>query len=111
LKLARETIGLVDAFVEKHSWACRWTRPQAGTTAFIKFVSKCGEPIDDVDFCKALLEKTGVLLVPGSSCFGDGVDFKGYVRIGFVQERQAVVAGLARLEQFMETEYRALSSF
>lgn len=111
LTLARETVDLVNAFVEKHAWACQWAHPQGGTTAFIKFISKDGKPIDDVDFCKVLLEKTGVLLVPGSSCFGDAVDFKGYVRIGYVQERDAVVTGLAKLEQFLETEYRALSSY
>lgn len=111
MKLAKETVDLVNAFVVKHAWACQWARPQGGTTAFIKFISKGGEPINDVNFCKVLLEKTGVLLVPGSSCFGDGVDFKGYVRIGYVQEREAVVTGLAKSEQFMKTEYRGLSSF
>ncbi|KAI4718678.1 putative aminotransferase [Aureobasidium sp. EXF-10727] len=111
LILARETIALVDAFVQKHSWACQWTKPQAGTTAFIKFVGKEGRPIDDVDFCKVLLEKTGVMLVPGSLCFGDSRDFKGYVRIGYVQEQQAVVDGLKKLEDFMKTQYQALSSY
>jgi aspartate/methionine/tyrosine aminotransferase len=104
-------LDLRDAFVKKHEWACGWARPQAGTTAFLKFVGKEGEPIDDVDFCKVLLEKSEVMLVPGSLCFGDSVDFKGYVRIGYVQEKQAVEDGLEKLEQFMKTEYKALSSF
>jgi aspartate/methionine/tyrosine aminotransferase len=32
-----------------------------------------GKPIDDVAFCEMLQERTGVMLVPGSLCFGVGV--------------------------------------
>ncbi|KAG7107510.1 Arginine--pyruvate transaminase AruH like protein [Verticillium longisporum] len=60
--LARTNRALVEAFVDAH----------AGN----------GEPVDDVAFAKDVLDKTKVFFVPGSKCFGDGEDFKGYVRIG-----------------------------
>ena len=40
-----------------------------------------GSPVDDVALCKQLMEDVSVMLVPGSRCFGEGNDFKGYVRI------------------------------
>ncbi|KAG8533197.1 uncharacterized protein KY384_001980 [Bacidia gigantensis] len=80
LKLAKTNLALLEQFVDSHKWACQWTRPVAGTTAFIKFV-KMGRAVDDVVFCKDLIDKTGVMFCPGSHCFGDGEDLRGYVRV------------------------------
>lgn len=111
IQLARGNLSLIDAFVERFSWACQWTRPKAGTTAFIKFFGRNGRPIRDVEFCERLIAKTGAMLVPGSRCFGDDVDFQGYVRLGYVQESQVVIDGLKVLEQFMCTEYESLPTY
>ncbi|KAJ5635732.1 uncharacterized protein N7484_009045 [Penicillium longicatenatum] len=105
IDLARRNLAAVDDFVKDFKWACRWTRPQAGTTAFIRFSDKGGSPVDDVEFCKRLQQKTGVKFVPGSQCFGGGVDFKGFVRVGYVNEHQVIIDGLKALRVFMGTEY------
>ncbi|KAE8146333.1 pyridoxal phosphate-dependent transferase [Aspergillus avenaceus] len=105
IQLARQNLSVLDAFISKFKWAIDWARPQAGTTAFVKFHNKDGAPIDDVVFCQRLLEKTGVMFAPGSHCFGGGVDFKGFVRIGYVQEHQVIVDGLQALSDFMVNEY------
>ena len=52
-----------------------------------------------MDFCKKLLEKTGVLFVPGSQSFGE--EFKGYVRIGFVNRTDIVQKGLEEVTKFV----------
>jgi hypothetical protein len=52
----------LETFIEEHNWAMKWTKPKAGTTAFIKFVDKEGRAIDDVVFCQRLQEMTGVML-------------------------------------------------
>lgn len=104
IELAKTNLGHVEKFVESHRWACDWARPRAGTTAFIRF-NKMGKRVDDVAFCQMLLERTGVMFVPGSACFGEGQEFRGYVRMGFVCETEVLVKGLGALRSFMENGY------
>ncbi|KAJ5895030.1 hypothetical protein N7495_006721 [Penicillium taxi] len=105
LELARTNLAILEKFIESHRWACEWVKPRAGTTAFVRF-SKMGKPVDDVAFCERLLEKTGVMLVPGSRCFGE--EFAGYVRFGYVSETEVLTKGLDALREFMDTEYTQL---
>lgn len=104
IELAQTNLAILERFIESHRWACEWVKPRAGTTAFVRF-SKMGKPVDDVALCKMLLEKGGVMFVPGSLCFGGGQDFRGYVRIGFVQETDVLKEGLEVLKSFMEDYY------
>lgn len=64
-----------------------------------------GKPVDDIVFCEMLQERTGVMFVPGSLCFGGGEDFRGYVRIGYVNETEILEQGLNALRDFMEDSY------
>ncbi|KAJ5130235.1 uncharacterized protein N7515_006274 [Penicillium bovifimosum] len=104
IDLARTNLAILEKFIEDHRWACDWVKPQAGTTAFVRF-NKMGKPINDVAFCEMLQERTGVMFVPGSLCFGGGEDFKGYVRIGYVNETEVLQQGLDALRKFMEDDY------
>lgn len=101
IKMAKESCQLVDRFVDDHR-ECEWVKPVAGTTGFVRF-SRDGKPVDDVAFCKQLQEKTGVMLLPGSHGFGDseGDSWKGYVRIGYVNDTEVVREGLEKLRGFM----------
>lgn len=108
IKLAKQNVEILESFVEGHRWACEWVKPVAGTTAFIRF-SMMGSPVDDEALCKVLMDQTGVMLCPGSKCFGDGKDFAGYVRFGFCCETQVLQEGLEALAQFMKTGYKKLS--
>ncbi|PGH01071.1 hypothetical protein AJ79_08041 [Helicocarpus griseus UAMH5409] len=105
--LAKHNLGLLEKFIEQHRWACEWVKPVAGSVAFVKF-SKMGRAVDGEVFCQRLLEKEGVLIVPGSVCFGKGEDFKGYVRIGFVTETKVLEEGLERLKAFMMEGFEGL---
>ena len=107
IQLAQRNLETLEKFVEKHRWACEWVKPVAGTTAFIK-ISKMGSPVNDVVFCEKLMEDEGVMLVPGSRCFGDGKDFKGFVRFGFCCETNVLEEGLEKLELFMQKGYRSV---
>ncbi|WP_299691915.1 aminotransferase [uncultured Tateyamaria sp.] len=69
-----------------------WIRPKSGTTALLKY---------DIDVpsqavCVALLEKTGVLLTPGSA-----MGMEGYLRIGYANSPDILREGLARLSGFL----------
>ncbi|KAL8370542.1 hypothetical protein RB595_000763 [Gaeumannomyces hyphopodioides] len=101
LDLARKNLSLLEAFVDQHSSVCSWVKPLAGTTAFIRF-SKDGEPIDDEKFCIDVLRETNVMLVPGSRCFGNGKDFRGFVRIGYACETEVMEAAMVRLGGYLE---------
>ncbi|KAF1354451.1 PLP-dependent transferase [Lizonia empirigonia] len=98
IQLAKTNLALLEKFMIKNEDECEWVKPVAGTTAFIKFHRE-GKPIDSVDFCKKLLEKTGVLLVPGTQSFGE--EFKGYVRVGFVNQTEIVQKGLEEASKFI----------
>jgi aspartate/methionine/tyrosine aminotransferase len=107
IDLAKRNIAILEKFIDTHRWACEWVKPQAGTTAFVKF-TKMGRPVDDVAFCKLLIEKTGILLVPGGECFARDGDFKGYIRIGFCCETDVLEAGLKKLSEFLKEHLEAI---
>jgi aspartate/methionine/tyrosine aminotransferase len=102
--LARSNLALLSAFVEKHASVCSWVKPTAGTTALVQF-RKNGVPVDDPSFVLDLLDKTKVLFMPASPCFGRGVDFKGSVRLGYVCETGVLVEGLERLGRYIEEHF------
>jgi aspartate/methionine/tyrosine aminotransferase len=97
IQLAKTNMALMEKFVIKNEDECEWVKPLAGTTAFIRF-HKEGKPVDSVDFCKKLLEKTGVLFTPGN-CFGE--EWKGYVRVGFVNHTEIIEQGLNEATKFV----------
>ncbi|KAF3357544.1 hypothetical protein VdG1_03332 [Verticillium dahliae VDG1] len=47
-----------------------------------------------------------VFFVPGSKCFGDGGDFKGYVRIGYVCHTEVLKEGLEKLGGYLEAHFK-----
>ncbi|KAL7791616.1 PLP-dependent transferase [Trichoderma afarasin] len=96
IQQAKHNADMLKAFVEAHSSVCSWVAPTAGTTAFIQF-HVGGKPVDDVAFCRDVLDKTKVFLVPGSRCFGHDQDFAGYVRVGFVGSTAVLEEALQKL--------------
>lgn len=94
IKLAKTNVEILKAFVEDHKALCSWVKPTGGTTAMVKF-EKQGEPVDDESFCVDVIEKTKVMFLPGSRCFGK--EFGGYVRIGFVCETEVLREALKKL--------------
>lgn len=102
IQLAKANLELLDRFVLKHDEYCSYVKPVAGTTAFVKF-ERDGKPIDAATFCKTLQDKTGVFMLPGDVGFGD--QYKGYVRVGYVNRTEIVKEGLEELRKFMRKEY------
>jgi len=102
IKLAKTNVELLEAFVDKHSEFCSWVKPTGGTTAMIRF-EEDGQAIDDVKFCIDLLEKTKVMFVPGSKCFGK--EFRGFVRVGFVCQTEVLKLGLEKLAAYVKEHF------
>jgi aspartate/methionine/tyrosine aminotransferase len=101
MELACTNLALLEAFVQKYSKICSWTKPTAGTTAMIRFERR-GAPVKDDDFCLELVEKTGVLVMPGSTCFGNGELFEGCMRFGYVSSTQVLKDALHKLGQYLD---------
>jgi aspartate/methionine/tyrosine aminotransferase len=101
LDLARANLALLEAFVAEHRGVCRWARPAGGTTAMVRFATADGAPVKDDDFCLALVDDVGVLVMPGRVCFGHGDDFAGYMRLGYVCATETLREALARLGPYL----------
>ena len=67
-------LALLDQFLARYPDRFAWQRPQAGSIGFPRLI---GEDINE--FCKGLVEKAGVLLLPGTLYEDQGNHF----RIGF----------------------------
>lgn len=52
--------------------------------------------MNSYEFCIALLQKTGVMLTPGSA-----LGMEGYVRIGYANNPEILKVGLKRLSDFL----------
>ncbi|KAK5452144.1 hypothetical protein LTS15_007208 [Exophiala xenobiotica] len=120
LGYARKNLELLEAFMDKNGDMLSWTKPTAGATAFIKISSlKDGEALDDVEFCRAVLEEQGLLLTPGSLCFREQhpgeererkmVDLQGYVRCHFTLPPEKMVQGLEAWDAFLQKRRAAPS--
>ncbi|KAH7327361.1 pyridoxal phosphate-dependent transferase [Rhexocercosporidium sp. MPI-PUGE-AT-0058] len=100
IKLAKTNVAMLEKFIDRWSDVCSWVKPTSGTTALVKF-EKDGKPVDDVQFCVDVIEKTKVMFLPASKCFGQ--EFKGQVRIGFVCETKVLEEGLKQLSLYVRS--------
>ena len=89
--IVRGNLLLLDRFFARQGDRMRWEKPRAGCIAFPRLE---GEPIDA--FSARLVEKEGVLLLPGTTYGHPGNNF----RIGF--GRRNMPEALSRLERFMQ---------
>ena len=89
----------LEEFVSSHQRVTSWCRSRATSIAFIKF-HRDGKPLDDVLLCKRLLEDNGLMLVPGSMCYG--AEYKGFVRVGLGVKGETLLAALGVLDEWLE---------
>ncbi len=90
LAIINRNLALLDRFFAEHSNVFSWVRPKAGSIAFPRI--KLDQGIDD--FCADLVERKGVLLLPGTQ-----YDYAGkHFRIGF--GRSNFPEGLAKLAEY-----------
>ena len=105
--MAETNLAWLKIFIEEQRRACSWVRLAVGTTAFSK-VAKKGKPVNDEGVCETLHEKPGITVCPGSKCFENAQDHKGYVRIRFVQGIGVLKESLAVLSKFLEDDFEAV---
>lgn len=91
-KIIRENIEILDKWVKAQE-KISYIKPKAGTTAFLKYDFN----IPSVEFCEKLLEKKGVMLVPGKA-----LDMEGYLRIGYAFSPNDLKIGLKKISEFLK---------
>jgi aspartate/methionine/tyrosine aminotransferase len=91
-EIVRKNLSLLDGFFSQYPQRLQWTRPKGGCTAFPKLLNSGSVDV----FAAQLVEKTGVLIMPGTlySCPGD------HFRIGF--GRKNMPQALERFGEFLE---------
>lgn len=78
-----------------------WVKPKSGTTALLKY----DLPLASEAFCVRLLERTGVMLTPGSA-----MDMEGHLRIGYTNGEDVLREGLKRISAFLAEEQAVLAA-
>jgi len=74
--IVEQNLSILNAFFYRYPETFKWVPPGAGPIAFPEMLA----PDDTGAFCRDLVEKTGVLLLPGS-CYDP--DYANHFRIGF----------------------------
>lgn len=88
--LIRRNLDILDKWVSDNPHFS-YVRPAAGTTALVYY----DFDVPSEEFCKGLLERTGVLVTPGA-CFEE----EHSMRIGYACNTEELRGGLARLAEY-----------
>lgn len=97
-EITRRNLAILAEWVEGEP-LISWVKPKSGTTALLKY----DLPLASEAFCRTLLERTGVMLTPGSA-----MDMEGHLRIGYANGEAILREGLARISVFLREEQAAL---
>ncbi|KAJ5759597.1 aspartate aminotransferase [Penicillium odoratum] len=107
LAICERNLLTLEKFIAAHADRLRWEKPSGASAAFVQVVNPESDvPVDDKDYCEGLIRETGLLIVPGGETFGteDGMDFKGYLRVGFVCSPEKFEAALAIWDGYLNRD-------
>ncbi|MEI3850784.1 MULTISPECIES: aminotransferase [unclassified Ensifer] len=96
-RITRTNLAVLSDWVDSEP-RISWVKPHSGTTALLKY----DLPMTSEAFCLGLLERTGVMLTPGSA-----MDMEGYLRIGYANSESILREGLQRLSGFLREQQSA----
>ena len=89
--ITRANLGILDAWMSGEP-SMSYVKPKSATVALLKY----DFDMPSQEFCRKLLQETGVMLTPGSA-----MDMEGYVRIGYANDGAVIAAGLEKLSGFL----------
>ncbi len=90
-KIIKDNLALLNEFFARYAHVFAWQAPKAGPIAFPRLLIEQGIE----SFCADLVQKKGVLLLPGTACGDQGQHF----RVGF--GRKNMSACLELLEEYL----------
>lgn len=91
-----ENLQQLRIFINQHNDLINWVEPQAGIVAFPYFTDKS---INSYDFCEKLVQKTGVMVLPG-----EAFEIPGHFRIGLGVEPKKFAEALNLFSKFIASE-------
>lgn len=91
--MLRENITYLDTWIKKHNGLFNFIPPKAGAMAFIRYNLE----MNSRELATRLREEKSVFIMDGD-CFG----MDRYLRIGFGAEKEYLLAGLARIDEFLK---------
>lgn len=94
-----DNLEILDSFMKRHQKLLSWDRPQSGTMAVVKLLL----PVSVEKFTEELVEKMGVLIMPGPVFNLEG----NFFRIGFGKKNMGEV--LNHFEQFLKNHENHIS--
>lgn len=92
--LTRTNLAILSEWVDDEP-RIDWIKPSSGTTALLRYDLE----LTSREFCLQLLERTGVMLTPGSA-----LAVEGGVRIGYANHTQVLQAGLPLVSEFLAAQ-------
>ncbi|KAJ5923681.1 aspartate aminotransferase [Penicillium verhagenii] len=107
LSICERNLSALEKFVASHRDQMRWVKPTGASAGFVQVVdTDSGAPVDDKVYCEKLVQETGLLIVPGGATFGteDEMDFKGYLRVGFVCSPERFEQALAIWDAYLNRD-------
>lgn len=93
-EITRGNLTMLDNWIQAEP-RLSWIRPQAGTTALVGYEMD----LPSTEFCRRILDETGVLFTPGSA-----LEIEGHIRIGFANRPESVAAGLPKVSAWMAAQ-------
>lgn len=89
--ISRTNLAILSDWVDREP-RIDWIKPRGGTIAMLKYSLQMSSEA----LCLDLLQKTGVMLTPGSA-----FDMEGYVRIGYCNNEAVLREGLVRMSDYL----------
>jgi aspartate/methionine/tyrosine aminotransferase len=89
-RIVRGNLEVLDRWVSAEP-RVSFVKPRSGTTALLKY----DFDIPSRDLCVRLVERTGVMLTPGSA-----FEMEGHLRIGYANNPDVLEEGLSRMSRF-----------
>lgn len=90
-QIVRTNLTILDDWMSRQP-LMSWVRPAGGTVTLLNYDLDIGS----YEFCRRLMDETGVLLTPGAA-----FEMEGTVRIGFGNGTDALLGGLDGLSRFL----------
>lgn len=91
-KILKENLNVFKEWIDSHNGLFQFIPPRAGAMTFVKH----NLAMESREFATRLRVEMDVFVIDGD-CFG----LKRYLRIGFGSEKQNLMAGLARIDEFL----------
>ncbi len=100
-EIASNNLDKLEEFFLSYPKLFQWKRPKGGSIAYVKYLGKDGVE----NFCKSLIEESGVLLLPASIYKSQLLETsKEHFRIGFGRNK-IFEAGLEAMKKHIEKKY------